>query len=62
MEYLKLIALDVDDFYSTIYYESNYAKNDLISARKDKTRLEKDGYICLLYQMISNTIVRTYSN
>lgn len=48
MEYIKLIAIKVDDFCSSIFFEDNYALKDLETAKKDKQHLEEKGYICVL--------------
>lgn len=53
MEYLKLIALQIDDFSSFIFFEDNYALNDIEDARKDKTGLELKGYLCVLVNVTS---------
>lgn len=48
MQYIKLIALKVDDFCSSIFFEDNYALKDIDDAKKDKADLEAKGYICVL--------------
>lgn len=54
MEYLKLIALHIDDFSSSIFFEDNYALMDIEVAKKDKADLEAKGYICVLANAKSN--------
>lgn len=54
MEYLKLIALQIDDFCSSIFFENNYALKDIEDAKKDKADLEAKGYICVLANTKSN--------
>ena len=48
MEYIKLIALKVDDFCSSIFFEDNYALSDIEKAKNDKKELEAKGYLCIL--------------
>lgn len=48
MEYLKLIALNIDDFRSSIFFEDNYALSDIEKAKSDKKELESKGYLCIL--------------
>lgn len=54
MKYLKLIALQIDDFSSSIFFEDNYALKDIEVAKKDKLDLESKGYICVLANTNSN--------
>lgn len=54
MEYIKLIALQIDDFSSSIFFEDNYALKDIEIAKKDKADLESKGYICVLVNTRSN--------
>lgn len=54
MEYIKLIALKIDDFSSSIFFEDNYALNDVETAKNDKADLEEKGYICVLVNTRSN--------
>lgn len=48
MEYIKLIALQVDDLCSSIFFEDNYALTDIDEAKNDKKELEEKGYLCIL--------------
>lgn len=48
MEYIKLIALRIDDFYSSIFFEDNYPLTDIEKAKNDKAELENKGYVCIL--------------
>ncbi len=48
MEYIKLIALNIDDFRSSIFFEDNYALSDIEKAKRDKKELETKGYLCIL--------------
>lgn len=54
MEYIKLIALKVDDFSSSIFFENNYRIDDKEILDVDKKCLENDGCICVVSQMTSN--------
>lgn len=54
MEYIKLIALQIDDFCSSIFYEDNYALADIENAKSDKKELESKGYLCILADTKSN--------
>ena len=54
MEYIKLIALKIDDFCSFIFFEDNYSIKDIKEAKKDKEYLESKGYICILVNTKSN--------
>lgn len=54
MEYIKLIALQIDDFCSSIFFEDNYALKDIETAKNDKADLEAKGYVCVLVNTRSN--------
>ena len=54
MQYIKLIALQIDDFCSSIFFEDNYALKDIEEAKRDKADLEAKGYICVLANTKSN--------
>lgn len=54
MEYLKLIALKIDDFCSSIFFEDNYALSDIETVKKDKQELETKGYLCILVNTKTN--------
>lgn len=54
MEYIKLIALNIDDFCSSIFFEDNYALSDIEKAKNDKKELESKGYLCILANTKSN--------
>lgn len=54
MEYIKLLALNIDDFCSSIFFEDNYAVSDIENAKKDKKDLELKGYVCLIVKTTSN--------
>ena len=54
MEYIKLIAIKIDDFCSSIFFEDNYALKDIEEAKKDKADLELSGCICILANVKSN--------
>ena len=54
MEYIKLIALSIDDFCSSIFFEDNYAMSDIEEAEALKRELEEKGCVCLLAKTISN--------
>lgn len=48
MEYIKLIALQIDDFCSSIFFEKNYSLADIEKAKDYKRELETKGYLCIL--------------
>lgn len=48
MEYIKLIALNINDFCSYIFFEDNYALTDIEKAKNDKKEFEAKGYLCIL--------------
>lgn len=54
MEYIKLIALDINDFCSSIFIENNYAVTDIDNAVNDKDELELQGYLCILVKAQSD--------
>lgn len=54
MEYIKLIALQIDDLSSSIFFEDNYSMSDIEEAELLKKELEEKGYVCLLAKTISN--------
>lgn len=58
MEYLKLIALKIDDFCSSIFFEDNYALSDIEVARNDKRELEEKGYLCILVNTKTNIEIK----
>lgn len=58
MEYLKLIALKIDDFSSSIFFEDNYTLKDIEVAKNDKIDLESKGYICVLANTKSNIEIK----
>lgn len=57
MKYIKLIALNIGDFYSTIHFEKNYSATETDVAKRDMRILEYDGYKCLLFEMVNDIIV-----
>lgn len=54
MEYIKLIALQINDLSSSIFFEDNYAISDIEEAKSLKEELEIKGYVCLLAKTTSN--------
>lgn len=54
MEYLKLIALNINDFTSSIFSENNYAVTDIEKATNTKKELEEKGYLCILVNTKNN--------
>lgn len=54
MEYYKLIALQIDDFCSSIFFEDNYELEDIEAMNIEKKDLESKGYICLVAKTVSN--------
>ena len=57
MEYYKLIAIQIDDFCSSIAFEGNYGLEDTNNVNQKKEELESKGYVCLVAKTISNTTV-----
>lgn len=57
MKYIKLIALKVDDFSSTIFFENNYGFDDKDILEVDKKCCENDGCTCVVLDMKSNIAV-----
>lgn len=57
MKYKRLIALQVDDFCSTIVSEKNYGLDDTEILKVDKSCLENDGCVCIIVEMISNLTI-----
>ena len=57
MKYIKLIALNIGDFYSTIHFEKNYSATETDVAKRDMRILEYDGYKCLLFEMVNDIVV-----
>lgn len=54
MEYYKLIALHIDDFCSSIFFEDNYGLGDISELNENKQDLESKGYLCLVVKTTSN--------
>jgi len=54
MQYYKLIALQIDDFSSSVFFENNFALVDFKEINKYKKELEENGFICLLIKMSSS--------
>lgn len=57
MEYIKLIALDIGDLYSRVFFEDNYNLSERDKAMSQKKDLEKKGYYCVLLNTNTNTII-----
>lgn len=57
MEYYKLVAIQIDDFCSSITFESNYGLSDTDTISQKKAELESKGYVCLVAKTISNITV-----
>ena len=57
MEYYKLIALQIDDYCSSIFFEDNYALNDIEELNKAKKDLEAKGYVCLVAKTIAKILL-----
>jgi hypothetical protein len=53
MEYIKLIAIEIGDLYSSIFFEDNYCLSDLDTVKHQKRELEENGYICLMTKVVS---------
>lgn len=58
MEYYKLIALQIDDLSSSIFFESNFGIDNIDEANKIKVDLELKGYICVLLKTKSEITIR----
>mgnify|MGYP004473561305 FL=1 len=54
MEYIKLIALKVDDLSSSISFENNYGIDDMEMVNDDKNCLENDGCVCVVLKLASD--------
>lgn len=54
MEYIKLIALNIDDLCSSIFFEDNYNLLDIENVKKDKKELESKGYVSFIVKATSN--------
>lgn len=54
MKYTKLIALNINDFSSSISFEKNYGLNDAEMLNVDKQYYENDGCICIVLEMTSD--------
>lgn len=54
MEYIKLIALKINDFSSVIFFENNYRLNNKEILEVDKKCCENDGCVCIVLHMNSN--------
>lgn len=57
MKYIKLIALKVDDFSSSIFFENNYGTDDKEILEVDKKCCENDGCTCIVLNMTNNILV-----
>lgn len=53
MEYCKLVALEIGDFSSSIFWEGNYALDCAAQAREKQRSLESEGYVCILMKLVS---------
>lgn len=56
MEYLKLLVLNVDDFYSSIVDEINYSLNCESDLEQQKKDMENQGFACLKVKIHSNLV------
>lgn len=54
MKYTKLIALNVNDFSSSISFEKNYGLDDTEMLNVDKQCYENDGCTCIVLEMTSD--------
>ena len=54
MKYTKLIALNINDFSSSISFEKNYGLDDVEMLNVDKQCYENDGCICIVLEMTSD--------
>lgn len=57
MHYIKLIALKLDDFLSTIVFEKNYSPEERTLCDSDKRELTHKGYVCILAGVDSDLVV-----
>lgn len=57
MHYIKLIALKLDDFLSTIVFERNYSPEERALCDSDKLELDRKGYVCILAGVDSDLVV-----
>lgn len=54
MNYIKLIGIKINDFYSSIEFEQNYGLNNIEELNDIKKNLELKGYVCLVAKTTSN--------
>lgn len=57
MEYYKLVAIQIDNFCSSIAFEGNYGLSDTDKINQKKAELESNGYVCLVAKTVSNITV-----
>ena len=57
MEYYKLIAIQIDDLCSSIFFEDNYGLNDIQELNNVKKDLETKGYVCLVAKTIAKILL-----
>lgn len=57
--YLKVIRLDINDFESTVSYETNYALTDITSAKEDFLHQTKTGNLSLLIETGNMVVLNT---
>lgn len=58
MKYIKLIALKIDDFSSSIFFENNYGLDDKEILEVDKKCCENDGCTCIVLDVNSNIYLK----
>lgn len=56
MKYRKLIALKVDDFSSSIFFENNYGVDDDEILDVDKKCCENEGCTCIVLEVESDLV------
>ena len=56
MEYLKLVVLNINDFYSSIVDEINYSLNCKSDLEQQKKDMEDQGFTCVEIKIHSNLV------
>lgn len=57
MNYIKLIAINIGDFYSVIEFEQNYSIGESDTYNSKKKELEANGLICILANVGTNFVI-----
>ena len=57
MEYMKFIALKIDDFCSSICHEENIGIDEIDKANLLKKDFDTNGYTCIIIKVNSNLAI-----